>query len=83
MFLSGANYIPGCELTASCLVGSAYAAGTSMATPHVSGIAALIFDANPGITPEQVRDMLKASAENIGSGQYFGAGMARADSATN
>ncbi|HEX8392474.1 MAG TPA: S8 family peptidase [Longimicrobium sp.] len=32
--------------------------GTSMATPHVVGVAALYLQANPGATPQQVRDAL-------------------------
>jgi subtilisin family serine protease len=37
--------------------------GTSMATPHVTGAAALVIAANPGFTPAQVRDALLAQAE--------------------
>ncbi|MCU7725578.1 S8 family serine peptidase [Actinoplanes sp. KI2] len=36
--------------------------GTSMATPHVTGAAALVLDAAPGWTPAQVRDFLVAHA---------------------
>jgi subtilisin-like proprotein convertase family protein len=32
--------------------------GTSMATPHTTGVAALILSANPTFTPQQVRDKL-------------------------
>jgi subtilisin family serine protease len=36
--------------------------GTSMATPHVTGAAALYIAANPGATPAQVKAGLQASA---------------------
>lgn len=58
--------------------------GTSMATPHVVGAAALVLAANPGYSPQQVRDTLVANATsgvvtNPGSGSpnlllYTGSG---------
>jgi subtilisin family serine protease len=36
--------------------------GTSMATPHVTGAAALILSTNPAFTPQQVRDTMVANA---------------------
>lgn len=40
--------------------------GTSMATPHVSGVAALIWSANPAWTNVQIRDALTSTALDLG-----------------
>ncbi|HYN07760.1 MAG TPA: S8 family serine peptidase [Vicinamibacterales bacterium] len=41
--------------------------GTSMATPHVAGLAALIISQRPGITPAQVEAIIRATAKDIGA----------------
>ncbi len=43
------------------------ASGTSMATPHAAGIAALMLQANPRLTAEQVKNRMMAGAVNIGA----------------
>ena len=40
----------------------AYQSGTSMATPHVSGVAALLYAVKPDITPNAVEHILKLTA---------------------
>jgi hypothetical protein len=61
---------------------TAYASysGTSMAAPHVSGLAALMRSANPGITYEQVRDIALSTTVtdtlDIKNGEWCGAGPA-------
>lgn len=62
----------------------AYAAlhGTSMAAPHVSGVAALVLAANPGLTSSQLRTRLLDHATDLGpagSDNSFGAGLVNAD----
>ena len=44
-----------------------YMSGTSMATPMVSGIAALMLDVNGSLTPAQVRNIIEATASGGGS----------------
>lgn len=67
-----------CAATESCEVGYAFAIGTSMAAPHVSGVAGLVRDQNPNKSPYQVEAILKQTAESLGNRQLFGHGMVNA-----
>lgn len=40
--------------------------GTSMASPHAAGVAALVRGKNPALSPDQVRAILRASTEDLG-----------------
>jgi len=40
--------------------------GTSMACPHISGIVALMLEANPNLTPSEVKQILKDTADTKG-----------------
>ncbi|HET7683510.1 MAG TPA: S8 family serine peptidase [Marmoricola sp.] len=67
---------PGVDISSSCdtlgtVIGpcppgdNATASGTSMASPHIAGAAAVLLQANPGLTPEQVRLALQATATPV------------------
>jgi subtilisin family serine protease len=49
---------PGVDVRSSIPGGWAFASGTSMATPHVAGAAALLVQRHPAWTPEQVKSAL-------------------------
>ncbi|MGY1425900.1 S8 family serine peptidase [Lysobacter sp. A289] len=65
--------------------GYAYLDGTSMATPHVSGAAAVIWSANPSATNQQVRDAMNSTALDLGAAgrdNYYGNGLVQVFDAT-
>jgi subtilisin family serine protease len=53
----------------SSILGNRYGlgSGTSMATPHVSGLAALILSRNPTLTNEEVRAIIESTADDLGT----------------
>jgi subtilisin family serine protease len=60
--------------------------GTSMAAPHVSGVAAMVFGKNPNLTPTQVESILENTALDLGPLGYdptFGFGLVQAVDALN
>jgi subtilisin family serine protease len=79
------------EAVYSTMPGGGYANldGTSMASPHVAGVAALIRSASPSSTPAQVRARLAAEADDLacpvssvracagtaGNNSYYGEGL--------
>jgi serine protease AprX len=53
--------------------------GTSMATPHVAGVVALLFEANPSLTQLEVKDILSSSADPMPGRSSFEVGAGHVD----
>jgi serine protease len=60
----------------------AYYQGTSMAAPHVAGVAALMFSVKPAATPDEIANALKSSARAFpGTCSQCGSGLLDANAA--
>lgn len=58
--------------------------GTSMATPHVSAVAAIAWSVNPQLTNGQIRSVLQSTAQDLGTtgvDNSYGYGLVQADAA--
>lgn len=58
---------PGTDIYSCDINGYVFDSGTSMAAPHVSGVAGLVFAANPDLSGPDVKRIVVASAE----GRYY------------
>jgi serine protease len=73
-----------CDFTAlpsPCTPGSARYFGTSMAAPHVSGVAALLLAQDPSLTPLQLRSRLLTYSTPISPSMQIGPGIVNARAA--
>jgi len=60
--------------------------GTSMATPHVAGVAALLLALNSSLTPDDIRNILTTTADDLGTpgrDNTFGHGLVNAFAAVD
>ncbi len=76
-----APIVQGCSGSLSCY---GLMDGTSMATPHVAAIAALVLSAHPSDTPDQVEATLETTARDLGTAardDVFGYGLVDAAAA--
>lgn len=55
--------------------------GTSMATPHVSGVAAIVLSQHPDLTPLALQRHLEATATRLGAPDQYGRGLVHAERA--
>jgi serine protease AprX len=69
-------YLPVCSTGLDPQEGGDYntISGTSMATPHISGIVAQLFQANPSATPAQVEAAIESTAYKYADGAPYESG---------
>jgi len=62
---------------------AAYLSGTSMSSPHVAGVVALMLEKNPDLSVDDVKKALYSTAKKIQSGKFDGNGRVDALAAVN
>jgi subtilisin family serine protease len=75
---------PGVDIFSFWPGGQGWISDTGMAATHVSGLAALVWSVNPTLTPDQVEDIIKSTAVDLGEpgkDDYFGHGRIDASAA--
>jgi subtilisin family serine protease len=72
---------PTCSAARSCPTNYTWLQGTSMASPHVAGVAALVAAAEPGIKASRVKSVIKQTADNVSGRHEFGHGVVDAAAA--
>ena len=78
----GSNVVGPYQINSGQL-GYYYLSGTSMASPHVAGIVALLAQNNKGLTQAQAEKILKDAALPMATDREAGAGLITADAALN
>jgi thermitase len=72
---------PGESILSTIPGGYGYKSGTSMATPHVAGVAALIKSRYPEFSNEEIRERMRNTTKDLGAqgkDDYYGYGLADA-----
>ena len=77
---------PGVSVLSTVPTGYAYYSGTSMATPHVVGVAALVWSQRLECSNDQLRQTLRSSAQDLGAlgrDNSYGYGLVQAKAAAD